>query len=431
MKNRIWVVGVLLLFLASCQSSRFMQDDLYFTDMDAKREVRENLNNSTTNSTNANSDEEVKSNFKLNKDNSDILITNTYYTDKDFTYDDYYDYSYSSRIRRFQRPNSTWGYYDPYFTNYYWYNNSNPSYFGNSVYATYTWWGPNFGNNYSDYYWGNNYYGYGSWGNGWYGNNWCNPWQNNMYGNNWWNPYNPYACNGWNNSCYGNNGYWNGFGSISYGNMYYNSYDNNCYVWRANHANAPATSGPTNFSILMQNNGISHDVVQRPAINYTAIRESYQSSIDNKNNNSTNANTVTDNKENNPVVTDNTNNGAVVSGNKNNSPTNNNTIVITNYDNNDNSNKYNNANSGTTNSGNNSNANTNTNRRWDNYNSDVNISPNTNNNNSNWSRSGVFSEGSRNNNYEYKGSTMPNTNPDRKVNTTPNNAGTQRGKSPN
>jgi hypothetical protein len=59
------------------------------------------------------------------------IIINNYY------YGDYYDYAYSSRIRRFYRPYaSVSSYYDPFFTNMFWYN-YDPFYSGVSIYLGY------------------------------------------------------------------------------------------------------------------------------------------------------------------------------------------------------------------------------------------------------------------------------------------------------
>ena len=50
--------------------------------------------------------------------NGTTYITNNYYNQ-----DDYYDYAYSSNIRRFHTSvNMGFGYYNPYFTNSYWYD---------------------------------------------------------------------------------------------------------------------------------------------------------------------------------------------------------------------------------------------------------------------------------------------------------------------
>ena len=51
-------------------------------------------------------------------------------------YGDYYDFSYASRIRRFHRPYASFGYYDPFFTNMYFYTH-NPMYYGVSIYMGY------------------------------------------------------------------------------------------------------------------------------------------------------------------------------------------------------------------------------------------------------------------------------------------------------
>ena len=60
-----------------------------------------------------------------------------------------YDFYYSSRIRRFHRPYYSYGYYDNYYTNSYWYS-GNPYHYGNSIYYSYAWNSP--------YYYGG--YGY-------------------------------------------------------------------------------------------------------------------------------------------------------------------------------------------------------------------------------------------------------------------------------
>ena len=49
--------------------------------------------------------------------NGNTYVTNNYYND-----DDYYDYTYSARLRRFYTPAYGYGYYDPFYTNLYWYD---------------------------------------------------------------------------------------------------------------------------------------------------------------------------------------------------------------------------------------------------------------------------------------------------------------------
>ena len=74
---------------------------------------------------------------------------NTYINNYYYDEDDYYDYYYTSRIRRFHTDlNCGWGYYDPYFTNLYWYDYC-PSSWGVSIYLGYDWWWPTY---YRPYY---------------------------------------------------------------------------------------------------------------------------------------------------------------------------------------------------------------------------------------------------------------------------------------
>ncbi|MBT3612177.1 MAG: hypothetical protein HN522_04470 [Flavobacteriales bacterium] len=89
-------------------------------------------------------------------------ITDDYYSEYDVA-DDYYDYSFSSRIRRFHRPMYYSNYYGGLYTDYYWYNND-PFYCGTSIYFGYNWNSPYYSYySYSPYYYNNynSYYTYG------------------------------------------------------------------------------------------------------------------------------------------------------------------------------------------------------------------------------------------------------------------------------
>ena len=193
---------------------------------------------------------------------------NPYYKDREFKYDDYYDYEYATRVKRFNNNINGLGYYDNYYTNSYWYN-QNPYNYGVSVYNGYSWWGPNY-NNYS-YNPSVNFYNSWGWG---YGNQFnCysgyNPYMsayaqgyNNGFNNGMWGNYygygNPYGYgsgfgfgnyygygypyNGYGNYYGYNNPYYNGWG-------YYNAYDNNSsytYGPRSSHGggNSRRTSNP-------------------------------------------------------------------------------------------------------------------------------------------------------------------------------------------
>lgn len=182
---------------------------------------------------------------------------NPYYKDREFKYDDYYDYEYATRVKRFDNSISGLGYYDNYYTNSYWYN-KNPYNYGVSVYNGYSWWGNSY-NNYS-YNPSVNFYNNNGWGcNSNYGYNGYNPYMsgyssgfsfgyNNGYNNGYYGmPYGNYFGygNGYNNGFgnsygynpYGYNGWNNGYGNNGWG--YYNGYDHNSsytYGPRSSHA---------------------------------------------------------------------------------------------------------------------------------------------------------------------------------------------------
>ena len=89
------------------------------------------------------------------------ILTDNYYRDYDVA-NDYYDYSFSSRIRRFHRPMHYSNYYGGLYTDYYYYNND-PFYCGTSIYYGYNWQSPYYSYySYSPYYNSyNSYYAYG------------------------------------------------------------------------------------------------------------------------------------------------------------------------------------------------------------------------------------------------------------------------------
>lgn len=170
---------------------------------------------------------------------------NPYYKDPNYNADDYYDYAYASRMRRFQSPVNGAGYYDNYYTNSYWYDR-NPNSYGSSIYSSYNWWNP-YGNTgvYMGNSWGspmcyNNGFNYGLGYN--YGSYWNNPYYYN-YG------YQPYGmCGNYWNSPW-NNPY--GYGYGSYGNNwgYYNSYDvNSNYTYAPRMGNSGSNSARGSYA---------------------------------------------------------------------------------------------------------------------------------------------------------------------------------------
>ena len=134
----------------------------------------------------------------------DPNVANNYYGD------DYYDYAYSARLRRFQNNPYYNNYYSDYYTNSYWYDN-NPWDWGRSIYMGYNWLHPSF---YASWSWP-----YYSWGFGF---------------NGWEDPY-----FGWGSYAYGFNlGYWNGYYDSYWngnGHYYYNSHDDNTHFYGRRH----------------------------------------------------------------------------------------------------------------------------------------------------------------------------------------------------
>jgi hypothetical protein len=294
MRTVIWLAALAWLIGSGCNTNKAFTDDMYFSLDDAEREYRtyqsrKELVKTVPNrfSTNNNNHQNQTEDQQYSRDSDgNLIIRNNYYEDSEFNFDDYYDYAYSARIRRFGNSWNTWNYYDPFYTNYYWYNPM-PMNWGTSIYQTYTWWGPSpvwpYGYSYNSYSvmysWGNgwgwnscnNPYCYNGWGqNNW----WNNPWHNNWnYG--WWNPYDPWCYSGWNNPWNYNSGgynngfwngynqgYWNGFNNgMTWGNMYFNSFDNNSYYYGPRLASANNSNATFSFSKMMQQNGIEKDLV--------------------------------------------------------------------------------------------------------------------------------------------------------------------------
>ena len=94
-------------------------------------------------------DSEYQNNETISDTSEDGTVINKYYGDY-YEADDYYDYSYSARIRRFHHPVWSIGYYGGLYTDYYWYS-YNPYHCGMSIYYGYNYYDPF----YSPYYsWG-------------------------------------------------------------------------------------------------------------------------------------------------------------------------------------------------------------------------------------------------------------------------------------
>jgi hypothetical protein len=239
MKKVILIAGIVTLALGACTSTKhtISNDDVYANPKEEKLE-RERF-----------AAEQKKKQEEADRKKQEELAaqkakeeSNPAYKEPVYSNDDYYDYAYASRLRRFNNAPVGLGYYDNWYTNYYWYNN-NPSMYGVSIYSSYNYWGGGYGYNHYDPY---QSYNNGYW-NG-YNQGYNNGYFNGAYGNPYGYGYNPYA--------YGYNPYgYNPYGYNPYncgGWGYYNSYDNNSsyklatYAPRGSHdgGNSARTSFP-------------------------------------------------------------------------------------------------------------------------------------------------------------------------------------------
>ncbi|MGE0568207.1 MAG: hypothetical protein AB7O73_09675, partial [Bacteroidia bacterium] len=212
MKKAVFLIALASLFVVSCDSSRLLtyKDDVYSDPVEEKKLLLAKQASDRKKQEEEKKQKEAALLAQQEKDNA-----NPYYQEPHYESDDYYDYEYASRLKRFHNPVYGTGYYDNYYTDSYWYN-QNPSYCGNSIYSSYNWWMPStqFG------YYSNGFYtGIGN--NYPYNNGYYNPYFNQFnygyqpnyyYGSPWYNPY-----------------YYNGYSPYYSGNNwgYYNSLDKN------------------------------------------------------------------------------------------------------------------------------------------------------------------------------------------------------------
>jgi hypothetical protein len=190
MKKKIFLLSILTIFAFLFVNA---QDDVYYSPKKSKKMVVVQPVTPLPQDTIVDSTKFVQ--------DGDTYITNNYYNDED-----YYDFQYSSRLKRFHSNYYLNSYYSDYYTNLYWYD-YDPYDWGISIYFGYNFWDP--------YYytpWHNpHYYGWDNW-------RW-NRWHYWDYG--WYNPY-------YYHHYYGHWNYWNGwYGSGYWNKPYYNSYDNN------------------------------------------------------------------------------------------------------------------------------------------------------------------------------------------------------------
>ena len=181
MKNSL-LLSLFITFLSSCISTNqtFFSDPNYLSSQEF------------------NSVESINTSYpQENTINEDSVGSNEHnYSSSD----NYYDFTYSSRIRRFHSPMMyNYGCYSGFYTDYHWYN-PDPFYWGTSIYSGYNWNSPYY--SFSPYY---NYY---------------SPFHYDYYS---WNHYGYHGH-------HGHHGH-HGYNNYNQNSNYYNSYDENSHSY--------------------------------------------------------------------------------------------------------------------------------------------------------------------------------------------------------
>lgn len=235
----IYSLAVLALFATSCSTTyhtNVHHDDIYYSEDDdiayeENDDSQENYGYDSYGHDDYETEEDYSTSSKKQDGQGNTYVTNNYY-------DNYDDYYYSSRIKRFHRPYSGFGYYSNCYTDFYFYNH-NPHYYGTSIYIG---WGyPNYYYRPYHYYRPYPYYGY-------YPSYGYNPYGG--YGGYYSGYHHGYANgyhHGYNDGYYGYGGYNSGY----YGSGY-NDYKNSNVRYGARgsvSSNTPVTRGTGNSTI--------------------------------------------------------------------------------------------------------------------------------------------------------------------------------------
>ena len=222
-------LSLLALFIlaVSCQTGSFVYyNDIYVKSSDTQYQAKKEKTVVSQSSESVTqyyaTDEYLVEQEVFNDGTGNTYVTNNYYYDES----DIYDFYYTSRLRRFHTNVSLgFGYYDPFYTNMYWYTYS-PAYWGVSIYLGYNWWWPSY--YYRPWYYDWGWYSYGfNYGWGWG----CHrPW---YFGGYW-------------------NGYYDGYYSGYWAGYYHNHFDNNTsyYYGHRNSLGGASTGRSSNRNIF-------------------------------------------------------------------------------------------------------------------------------------------------------------------------------------
>ncbi len=247
MKKLHWILSLSAISILSACTSSFQSsstlsayDDIYYSPNDNPRYPVANSNTNQASKNDAYTDDyALEEPINQGNNYSDVNSQN-------FDYDEYYDYGYAARLRRFHGPTIGIGYYDPYFVDPYFYNR-NSAFIGTSIYDPF----------YQPFGGWNIGVGIGfGWNNG-FGYNPYNPWGwNSGFGLNNGFGYNPW---GWNNGYWSgyNQGFYNGFNSAGgYDNFGRPGNRNNVYYGpRGGGISSPYQSGSRSENNIIRGEG--------------------------------------------------------------------------------------------------------------------------------------------------------------------------------
>ncbi len=156
MKTKLTLLIISILFLSACSTTYYSSmpyDDVYY-----------NGQNQLADDNEYNEAEVYEGEYDSEYAEEDQEEYQGEYNDYFNDFNSYYNYLYSARLRRFHSPHFSYGYYNNYFTNMYWYD-MNPYMWGTSIYLNSGWMMPyQFGG------WGGSFYagfGFGGYGMGW------------------------------------------------------------------------------------------------------------------------------------------------------------------------------------------------------------------------------------------------------------------------
>lgn len=222
MKRLFILIPACVLALGACTATQYTSgtDDVYADPVEERQLARQAAEQKARAEAAARAEREQETALAAKKEEEN----SQYYKDPEYNSEDYYDYEYASRINRFHRPLPGAGYYDPYYTNMYTYN-QNPAFWGTSIYSGWGMPSQQFGM----YSWGiSTGWGYPRYSMGWGYGSMCSPWYDP-----WYDPWCYRGFNSWNYGYGYSAGYWNGYHNGYYNGLYngywgyYNRYDAN------------------------------------------------------------------------------------------------------------------------------------------------------------------------------------------------------------